>query len=309
LTKAFGATSVAVFPEDRVIRRDELLAGVVGVHALLPILTDAVDGEVMDAAGPQLAIIANYAVGYNNIDVEAATARGIPVTNTPGILTETTADLTWAILMCTARRISESERVLRAGGWPGWGPQFMLGVDVHGKTLGLFGFGRIGQAMARRASGFGMRTLYCDTDRVAPSLEAELNATFVNKQTLLAESDFVSIHVPLLPETTHAFGKAEFEAMKPTACLVNTSRGPVVDEAALAKALHDGMIFAAGLDVFENEPAVHPALLGCENVVLVPHLGSASQETRARMAEIAAVNIVARLRGHTPPNCVNPEVL
>lgn len=306
---AFGAGSVDVFPHDRVISRDELFTGAKGADALLPTLADPVDTAIMDTAGPQLKIIANYAVGYNNIDVKAATERRIPVTNTPGVLTETTADLTWAILMDTARRISEGERYVRGGKWQGWAPQLLLGADVHGKTLGIFGMGRIGQAVARRAVGFGMRVVYTSRGRLEPFLERQLNARLVDKATLLAESDFISIHCPLLPETRHAFGAVEFKAMKKSACLINTSRGPVVDEAALAAALKAGDIFAAGLDVFEEEPKIHPDLLTCENAVLVPHLGSASLETRAKMAEIAASNIVARLQGKTPPNCVNPEVL
>ncbi|MBI5092216.1 MAG: D-glycerate dehydrogenase [Candidatus Hydrogenedentes bacterium] len=306
---ALGAGSVDVFPHDRVISRDELFTGAKGADALLPTLADPVDTAIMDTAGPQLKIIANYAVGYNNIDVKAATERRIPVTNTPGVLTETTADLTWAILMDTARRISEGERYVRGGKWQGWAPQLLLGADVHGKTLGIFGMGRIGQAVARRAVGFGMRVVYTSRGRLEPFLERQLNARLVDKATLLAESDFISIHCPLLPETRHAFGAVEFKAMKKSACLINTSRGPVVDEAALAAALKAGDIFAAGLDVFEEEPKIHPDLLTCENAVLVPHLGSASLETRAKMAEIAASNIVARLQGKTPPNCVNPEVL
>jgi len=309
LVEAFGAENVVVSPHDRVITREELIANVAGVEALLPILTDGIDAAVMDAAGPQLKIIANYAVGYNNIDVAAATARGIAVTNTPGVLTETTADLAWTLLMASARRISESERYLRAGRWDSWGPQLFLGVDIHGKTLGIFGMGRIGQTVARRALGFGMRVIYTDAQRIDAAAERELKAAFVDKATLLAESDFVSIHCPLLPETRHAFSKAEFKAMKKTSVLINTSRGPVVDEAALATALKSNEIFAAGLDVYENEPQVHPKLLDCENAVIIPHLGSASRATRAKMAEMAAGNIVAYFRGDTPPNCVNPEVL
>lgn len=309
LTAAFSSADVRVSRNDRVITRDELLAGVVGIDALLPILTETVDAEVMDAAGPQLKIVANFAVGYNNIDVAAATARGIAVTNTPGVLTETTADLAWTLLMTAARRICESERYLRAGRWDSWGPQLLLGVDIHGKTLGIFGMGRIGQAVARRAAGFGMRVIYTDAQRVDADVERALNLTFVDKAALLAESDFISIHCPLLPETRHAFGAAEFQAMRKTSVLVNTSRGPVVDEAALAAALQSGEIFAAGLDVYENEPQVHPALLACENAVIIPHLGSATRATRAKMAEMAAANIVAFFKGRTPPNCVNPEVL
>lgn len=309
LTDTFGSDAVAVFPNDRPIARGELLDGIRGADALLPILTDTVDAAVMDAAGPQLKVIANYAVGYNNIDVDAATARRILVANTPGVLTETTADLAWSLLMAAARRIPESERYLRAGLWKSWGPQLFLGVDVHGQTLGVYGMGRIGQAIARRARGFGMRILYNDIHRLDPSSELDLGVTFADKPAFLAESDFISIHVPLLPETRHAFGEPEFRAMKNSAVLVNTSRGPVVDEAALARALESGQIFAAGLDVYEDEPAVHPGLLNCENAVLVPHIGSATRETRSKMAHMAAQNIVARLRGQIPPNPVNPQVL
>ncbi len=309
LYDAFGEENVSVAPQEDAMERAALLEAVRGIDGLLSILTETIDGEVLDAAGPQLQIVANYAVGYNNIDVAAATQRRVAVTNTPGVLTETTADLAWALLMAAARRLGESERLLRAGRWAGWGPMLFLGVDVHGKTLGIFGMGRIGQAMARRASGFDMRVLYTDAARLSAEQEAALNATYVDKATLLAESDFVSIHCPLTPETRHAFGAAEFTAMKKTAVLVNSARGPVVDEAALARALQDGEIFAAGLDVFEDEPQIHPDLLDCQNAVLIPHLGSASQETRSRMAEIAATNIIARLNGRTPPNCVNPEIL
>lgn len=309
LRETFGDTNVRVSPQDGVIDRGKLLEGVVGVDGLLPILTDAIDAEVMDAAGPNLKVIANYAVGYNNVDVAAATERKIAVTNTPGVLTDTTADLAWSLLMSAARRICEGDRFVRANRWKGWGPQLLLGVDVHGKTLGIYGMGRIGQAVARRAAGFSMKVLYHDAVRLDAEKEEALNATFVEMSTLLAESDFISIHVPLLPETKHVFDVDAFKAMKNTACLINTARGPVVDEAALAQALRSGDIFAAGLDVFEEEPVVHPALLECENAVMIPHLGSASTETRAKMAEMAAANIIARLRNETPPNCVNPEVL
>jgi len=309
LVGALGEQAVVVSPHDRMITRAELLAGVRDVDALLPILTDSIDVGVMDAAGPQLRIIANYAVGYNNIDVGEATRRGIAVTNTPGVLTETTADLAWTLLMAAARRIGESERYLRGGKWDSWGPQLFLGVDIHGMTLGIFGMGRIGQAVARRAAGFGMRIIYTDAQRLAPETERVLGAVFVDKAALLADSDFISIHCPLLPETRHAFATAEYRAMKKTAVLINTSRGPVVDEAALAAALKAKEIFAAGLDVYENEPEVNAALLNCETAVLIPHLGSATRATRAKMAEMAAGNIVAWFRGEMPPNCVNPEVL
>jgi glyoxylate reductase len=309
LYEVLGDDEVSIYPKDQVISRAELLEGVQGVTALLPILTDTVDAAVMDAAGPQLKLIANYAVGFNNIDLREATRRGIIVTNTPGVLTETTADLTWAIMLAAARRLGEGERYLRAGRWTNWAPQLLLGVDVHGKTLGIFGMGRIGQAVALRAKGFGMRIIYTSRSAVDPATKKELNAREVDKATLLAESDFLSLHCPLLPETRHAFGAAEFLAMKRTAVFVNTTRGPVVDEAALAQALKEGEIFAAGLDVFEDEPAVHAALLECENALLIPHLGSATLETRTKMAEIAISNIVAYFAGERPPTCVNPEVL
>jgi glyoxylate reductase len=298
-----------VFPEDRLISRRELLLNVRGVEALLPILTETIDAEVMDAAGPSLRIIANYAVGYNNVDVAAATARGIPVTNTPGVLTETTADLAWLLLMSAARRAGEGERFLRAGRWESWAPMLLLGTDVHGKTLGIYGMGRIGRAMARRARAFDMRVIYHDTQRLTTEDEQNLGVAYTDMPGLLAESDFISIHAPLTPETRHAFDADAFRAMKPAAILVNTARGPIVDEAALAAALQSGEIAAAGLDVYEDEPAVHPGLAACENAVLLPHLGSATLETRTRMAQIAADNIIARLRGERPPNCVNPEVL
>ncbi|HOV33584.1 MAG TPA: D-glycerate dehydrogenase [Candidatus Hydrogenedens sp.] len=305
LFEHFGKENVKIYEGDIPIPREELLKEVKIVEGLLCLLTDKIDSEVMDAAGPQLKIIANYAVGFDNIDVAAATKRKIVVTNTPGVLTETTADLAWALLMATARRLGEGERLLRASQWSGWNPTLFLGMDVHGKTLGIFGMGRIGQAVARRAKGFDMRVIYYDVQE--PALPDDIEATKVDKDTLLKESDFITIHCPLIRNTYHAFGIEEFKKMKKTACIINTSRGPVIDEEALAKALKEGIIFAAGLDVFEKEPEVHPDLLDCPNAVLIPHLGSASVETRSRMAEIAAKNIIARLSGETPPNTVNPE--
>lgn len=309
LHDAFGAESVEVYDSDDAIPREELLRRVPGVEAILAILTERMDNEVFDAAGPQLRIVANMAVGYDNVDVAAATKRGIPVTNTPGVLTETTADLTWAILLATARRLGEGERYLRAGRWKAWGPLLLLGPEVHGKTLGIFGMGRIGQAVAKRAAAFDMPVIYHSRTRLDETLEQELTARFADKETLLKNSDFLSIHCPLTDETKHAFGAEEFRAMKESAVLVNTSRGPVVDEGALVEALKKKEIWAAGLDVFEAEPKVHPGLLELENVLLIPHLGSATYETRAKMAEMAVANILARLEGGTPPNCVNPEVL
>ena len=304
LREAFGEESVTVTRQDGPISRAELLQIVAGVDALLPMLTERIDDELLDAAGPQLKIVANHAVGYDNIDVPAAKRHGVIVTNTPGVLTETTADFAWALMMAAARRVGEGERYLRAGQWTCWSPMQFLGMDIHGATLGIFGMGRIGQAMARRAAGFGMKVIYTDTFRMAGGAEKVLNVTFVDKETLLRESHFISCHCPLTPETRHAFSTADFAAMKPTAVFVNTSRGPVVDEAALAGALKAGKIFAAGIDVFEHEPKVHPALLECDDAVLIPHLASASVETRSRMAAIAAQNIVACLRGETPPNVV-----
>ncbi|GMW00752.1 MAG: D-glycerate dehydrogenase [Candidatus Hydrogenedentota bacterium] len=309
LFDAFGKDNVVVAPQDAAISRADLLAGVKGVDAILPILTDRIDGEVLDAAGPQLKIVANYAVGYNNIDVPAATERKIPVTNTPGVLTDTTADLTVALLLAAARRLSESERYLRAGKWDGWGPMQFLGSDIHGKTLGIFGMGRIGQTVAKRMTGFDMNILYTNRKPVDAATEISLKARFVDKAVLLSESDYVCVLCPFTPDTKHAFSAAEFKAMKKTAYLINTSRGPVVDEAALVDALKSGEIQGAALDVFEEEPVVHPGLFKQENAVIIPHLGSATLETRSKMASIAASNIVARLQGKTPPNCVNPEVL
>ncbi len=309
LYDAFGKGNVEVFPHDRIIGREELLAAVKGVDAILPILTDKIDGDVLDAVGPQLKIVANFAVGYNNIDVPAATVRKVPVTNTPGVLTDTTADLTFALILSVARRMGEGERMVRARQWPGWGPMQLMGSDVFGKTLGIFGMGRIGQAVAKRATGFDMKVLYTNRKPLDAALEKQFNARYVDKATLLAESDFLSIHCPLMPETTHAFGAAEFSAMKKSSYLINTSRGPVVDEAALVTALKNGDIAGAGLDVYEHEPKLHEGLYDCENAVIAPHLGSATLETRGKMASIAATNIIARLRGERPPNCVNPEVL
>ncbi len=304
LREAFGEESITVTQQDGPIPRAELLKIVAGIDALLPMLTERIDDELLDAAGPQLKIVANNAVGYDNIDVAAAKRHGVIVTNTPGVLTETTADFAWTLMMAAARRVGEGERFLRAGKWTCWGPMQLLGMDIHGATLGIFGMGRIGQAMARRALGFGMKVIYTDTFRMAVGAEKALSLTYVDKETLLRESDFISCHCPLTPETRHAFSTAEFAKMKPTSVFVNTSRGPVVDEAALAGALKSGKIFAAGIDVFEQEPKVHPALLECENAVLIPHLASASVETRSRMAAIAAQNIVACLRGEVPPNVV-----
>lgn len=293
--------------EDRVLTRDELLAKVKGLDGLLSLLTDRIDGELLDAAGPQLKIVANHAVGFDNVDLAAATARGVLITNTPGVLTEATADHAWALLFAVARRIPESERFLRAGKFKGWGPLMFLGGDVTGRTLGVVGAGRIGHAMALRSRGFEMRVLYAD-ESTNPVLEQEIGARRVELAELLRESDFVSLHVPLLPGTRHLINAATLRQMKPSAYLINTSRGPVVDEAALAAALRQGVLAGAALDVFENEPAVHPDLLALENVVLTPHTASATIATRGKMASMAANNLIAGLRGQQPPNLVNVEV-
>jgi len=295
-------------PEDRVLVRDELLEGVRGRDGVLCLLTDTIDADVFEAAGPQCKVFANYAVGSNNIDVEEATRRGIVVTNTPGVLTDATADLAWALLFSMARRIVESDKFMRTGKWTGWGPMQFLGADITGRTLGIVGAGRIGSAMAKKSRGFEMKVLYYDTVPNA-ELEKALGARRVELDELLAESDFVSVHVPLLPETTHLIDAAALKKMKKTAILINSSRGPVVEEKALREALKNGTIAGAGLDVYEKEPIAEPGLEKLDNVVMIPHLGSATKATRSKMAELAANNLVAALKGETPPNCINPEAL
>jgi glyoxylate reductase len=295
-------------PNDRVLTRKELLSSVKGKQGLLPLLTETVDGEVMDAAGQRLRVIANYAVGYNNIDVAAATARKIAVTNTPEVLTETTADLTMGLLLSVARRIVEADTFARAGKYRNWAPLLFAGTDIHNKTLGLLGFGRIGFAVARRAAGFDMRVLYHDLQRAEAELEKQVNAEYVDKETLLKKSDFISVHVPLSPDTLHMIGPEELSSMKSTAFIINTSRGEVIDEDALVAALGAKKIAGAGLDVFEHEPKIHPALAKMDNVVILPHIGSASIETRTQMGLVAAKNLIAALRGDVPPNCLNPEI-
>ena len=293
--------------EDRVLAREELLQAVQGKHGILSLLTDKMDAEVMDAAGPQLQVIANYAVGYDNIDLQAATARNILVTNTPGVLTDATADFAWALLMAVARRIPESERFARAGKYKAWGPMLFLGGDLVGRTLGIIGAGRIGSALAKRSIGWNMRVIYTDV-QPNPDFEKAVNAQFVDLDTLLKESDYISVHVPLTPETHHLIDEAALGKMKRTAYLINTSRGPVIDEAALAKALKDGVIAGAGLDVFEFEPKIHPELLELENAVITPHIASATFDTRNKMATMAATNLIEALRGNRPPNLVNTDV-
>lgn len=294
-------------PEDRVLERHELLAAVKDLDGLLSLLTDRIDAELLDAAGPRLKIVANHAVGFDNVDLKAATERGVLITNTPGVLTDATADHAWALLFAVARRIPESENFLRAGKFQGWGPLMFLGGDVTGRTLGVVGAGRIGHHMAMRSRGFNMRVLYAD-EFVNSALEKELGARKVELEELLRESDFVSLHVPLLPGTRHLINATSLRQMKPSAYLINTSRGPVVDEAALAEALRAGVIAGAALDVFEHEPAVHPDLLKLDNLVLTPHTASATIATRSNMATRAAKNLLSGLRGERPENLVNAEV-
>lgn len=300
--------TVDVYEGDGAVPRDELLTRIGGRHGILCLLSDRVDAELLDAAGPQLKGVANYAVGYDNVDLAEATRRGIPVTNTPGVLTETTADLAWTLMLAAARRVGEADRFVRSGAWDGWEPMQMLGVDVQGKTLGIVGAGRIGSAVARRSQGFAMRVLYCDV-QARPEMESACGARRVGIEDLLAESDFVSLHLPLTDSTRHLIDERALRLVKPTAVLVNTSRGAVIDEAALVAALRSGSIFAAGLDVYEDEPALKPGLAELDNVVLLPHVGSGSRETRANMAQMAAENLIAMLQGQRPESCVNPEAL
>ncbi len=294
-------------PSDRQLTPDELVQAVAGVEGLLCVVTDRVDDVVL-AASPALQVVSTIAVGYDNIDVAAATARGVAVANTPGVLTESSADLTWGLLFSIARRITEGDRYIRAGKWHEWKLMLMAGHDVYEQTLGIVGMGRIGQAVARRARGCGMRILYHNRQRVDASIEAELGAVWVTLPQLLEQADFVSLHVPLGPETRRFIGEAELHRMKPTAYLINTARGAVVDEQAVIRALQEGWIAGAALDVFEQEPEVPLALRELENVVLVPHIGSASVATRTRMAVMAAENLTAVLRGERPQHVVNPEV-
>jgi glyoxylate reductase len=304
-----GRCDVTIHENEFGIPRDELLKIVGGMDAVITMLTEKVDSEFLDAAGPQLRIVANHAVGFDNIVLADCTGAGVPASNTPDVLTETTADTAWVLLMAAARRVGEGERLLRARTRWIWGPLMMLGQDVHHKTIGIVGFGRIGQAVARRATGFGMRVIYHDAVDLPPEVERESGAKRASLEQLLAEADFISIHTNLTPETKHLFSTDQFRAMKDTAVVVNTSRGPVVDEAALAQALRDGEIFGAGLDVFENEPEVHPDLLALDSAVIIPHLGSATVDTRRAMGLLAVENVFAALDGERPPTILNPEVL
>ena len=298
--------SVEINPEDRPLTRDELLKNVKGRDGVISLLNDRIDGEVMDAA-KGIKGFANYAVGFDNIVVPEATKRKIPVSNTPGVLTEATADMAWALLFAISRRVVESDQFMRTGQWAGWGPLQYIGGDVTGKTLGIAGAGRIGTAMALKSKGFAMKVLY--TDEIAnPVLEKELGAKKVSFEELLRESDFVSIHVPLMASTRHLFNAKVFAMMKPTAYLINTSRGPVINEAELVEALKKNVIAGAALDVYEYEPKMVPGLAELVNVVVTPHTASATKETRTNMSLKAATNLLAMLKGERPPDCLNPEI-
>ena len=298
---------VDVNPNDRMLTRDEFLDNIKGRDGVITLLTERVDQEACEVADRTL-IFANYAVGFNNIDVPTCTKYGIQVSNTPGVLTEATSDMAWALLFSLTRRIVESDKFLRAGKYEGWAPMMYRGGDIVGKTLGICGAGRIGTSMAMKSRGWDMKVLYCDLYR-NEKLEKDLGARQVDKETLLKESDFISLHVSLDPGTTHYIGEKELKMMKPTAYLINTSRGPVVDEQVLVHALREGWIAGAGLDVFESEPLLTPGLVGLDNVVICPHIASATVQTRNDMATLAAENLFAALKGEKPPTIVNPEVL
>ncbi|HQP32048.1 MAG TPA: D-glycerate dehydrogenase [Deltaproteobacteria bacterium] len=302
LERLAGICTLDVWGRDDAMPRAEIIRRIKGKDGLLCLLSDRVDAAVMDASG-RLGIIANYAAGYDNIDVTAAKARGIMVTNTPGVLTDATADLAWALIFAASRRVVEAHTFLRHNDWRGWDPNQMLGHDITGATLGIVGAGRIGTAVALRSRGFSMPVLYAGR---TPNtrIEAELGARRVELEELLASADIVSLHVPLTADTRHLIGRRELDLMKPTAVLINTARGPVIDEEALFEALRERRIAGAGLDVYEHEPRVHPGLKELSNVVTLPHIGSATHATRARMADMAADNILAFLRGEDPPNRV-----
>jgi glyoxylate reductase len=297
---------VVLNQEDRPVTREELLRGVAQADGVLCLLTDRIDGEVM-AAARAVKGFANFAVGFDNIDLPEATRRGLPVSNTPGVLTDATAEMAWTLLFAVARRIVESDAVMRSGRWPGWGPLQFLGGDVTGRTLGVVGTGRIGQAFALKSRGFEMPVLYAD-ERPNETLERELGARRTDLETLLRNADFVSIHVPLAPATRHLVDARALRCMKPTAYLINTARGPVVDERALVEALKEGVIAGAGLDVYEDEPRMAPGLADLANVVLAPHTASATITSRDNMALKAARNLIAMMAGQPAPDCLNPQV-
>ena len=295
---------VNVNPEDRALSKEEIKLGIIDCDILLCLLSDTIDSDII-SCNPNLKGIVNYAVGFNNIDVKCATRLNIPVTNTPGVLTETTADMAWALMFSVARRIVESDKFTREGKFKGWAPKLLLGADIYGKTLGIIGAGRIGIAVAKRTLGFNMKVLYSDNNS---EIENTIKAEEVDLEKLLKESDFVSLHVPMLPKTKHLIGEKELKIMKDTAILINTSRGAVIDEKILLKALQENWIAGAGLDVYENEPKLIEGLIDCDNVVLAPHIASASVETRTNMGFIAAENAIAIWQGEIPPQVVNREI-
>jgi len=300
--------NVVLNPVEGQMARDQLLRAVAEADGIVAMLTDRIDTQLLDAA-PRLKIVANYAVGFNNVDVPAATARGVMVTNTPEVVTDATAALAWAILMGIARNVVVVARFTRSGRWTEWRPEAFIAADITGTTLGIVGLGRIGQAMAKRAAGFEMRVLYTDAQRASRDVEERLGASFVPLDTLLRESDFVTIHVPLFDATRHLIDARALSLMKPTAYLINAARGPIVDERALVRALGAGTIAGAALDVYEDEPRLAEGLAELDNVILIPHLGANSRRTRDRMAAMTVENIAAALGGEIPPNLVNPEVL
>jgi glyoxylate reductase len=303
-----SVAEVEINPDDRPLSRAELLKAVADCHGVIGLLTEKIDAEFFDAA-PLLRGYANYAVGYDNIDVAEATRRGIPVSNTPGVLTDATAECAWALLFAAARRVVESDRVMRSGSWSGWGPLQFIGAGVRGKTLGIVGAGRIGTAMALMSRGFDMPVLYTSSsNRKNSVLEDRLGARLVPFDTLLAESDFISIHTPLTPATRHLFDAEAFSRMKRSAYLVNTARGPVIKEDDLVTALRTGEIAGAGLDVYEAEPAMADGLAELDNAVVLPHIGSATIESRTDMATLAARNLAAMLAGQRPETCLNPQL-
>jgi len=294
--------------KDLPVSPTRLLEKLKGKDGVITLSTDVINEAVL-AKNPQLKIVSNVAVGYNNLDVAAATTRGVMMTNTPGVLDDTTADLTWGLILAAARGLANADRTVRSGRWKRWRMMEFLGQDIHGKTIGICGFGRIGRRVARRAMGFDMKVLYASRTRAQESVEQEFRASYVDKRTLLRESDVVTLHLPLFPDTRHYIGAPELALMKKTAILVNASRGPIVDERALVKALKSRRIAAAGLDVYENEPVLAPGLAALPNTVLTPHIGSGSFETRLRMSNMAVTNCIAGLTGQRPPNLLNPEVL
>lgn len=299
--------TISANQSDRPVSPRQLLQNLKGMNGAVTLTTDIITDDVL-AKNPQLKIVSNVAVGYNNLDVAAGTRRGVMMTNTPGVVDDATADLTWALILAAARGISLADRTVRAGKWKRWRMMEFLGQDVYGKTIGVIGFGRIGRGVARRAMGFNMKVLYASRSRASDTIEQELRASYVDKHTLLRESDVVTLHLPLFPETRHYIGAADLAVMKKTAVLVNASRGPVVDEKALVKALKAKRIAAAALDVYEHEPALSPGLASLANVVLTPHVGSGTYETRLKMSNMAVTNCIAGLSGQRPPNLLNPDV-